>query len=147
MPRVRSLPGHAPGDPRHVEGPEVELVVRHQIGPVAAEALDEQLLELRRRDVAAEQLLARRLVGVLHHDDLVVVPRGPVDVHHDGAEAELLGDGGRHRLEQTAQVVVRTHDRGHVEQGPEAGEGAGLAAGGHGCGHVLSYIGEIAPFH
>ena len=130
VPGVRPLAGHAAGHPRHVQALEVELVVRHQEGAVTAEALVEQLVELGGLDPPAEQLLPRLLVLILGDHDLVVVPGRAVQVHHDGRVAQLLGHGGGGRLEQPRQVVAGADDGGHVEQGAQAGEGAGRVAGG-----------------
>ena len=141
VPGVGPLAGHGAHHQGHVEAAEVELVVRDEVGAVAAEAPVEQPVELGRVDGAAEQLAPGPLVLVLGDHDLVVVPGRPVHVHHDGREAQLLRHGGGGGLEQAGEVVARADDGGHVEQRAQAGEGAGLAAGGGRCRHVASYIG------
>ena len=133
-------------DPCHAAVGEVELVVRDEVGAVAAEALVEQAGELHRVDVLAEQRLARRGVVALDHHDLVVVPRRPVDVHDDGEEAERLRHGGGDLLEQVLQIGARAHDRGHVEQRPQTRERAGLTGRGHRwCSHLGTTHRQIPP--
>jgi hypothetical protein len=142
MPGVRpDGPGGA-RHPGHAGAGEIELVVRDQVGVVAAEALVEQPRELHGVDVLAHQRLARRGVVALDHDDLVVVPGRAVDVDDHGQEPQRLGDRGRDLLEQALRIVARSDDRGHVQQGAQARERASLSGRSDwGCRHLGTFIG------
>jgi hypothetical protein len=151
--RVVGVPGVRPDGPGGARHPgnagagEVELVVRYQVGVVAAEALVEQPGELLGVDVLAHQRLARLGVVALDHHDLVVVPGRAVDVHNHGQEAERLGDRGRDLVEQALEIVARADDRGHVQQCAQARERAGLSDRSDlGCRHLGTFIGGESRF-
>ena len=79
--------GVALGRPVVLSGP-------HDVRAAALEALVEQRLPLRDPAKLAEQVLARSLVAV-DRRDAEVVPRSTVEVDHDRAVAERLGDRSR----------------------------------------------------
>ncbi len=66
----------------------------------------------------ADERRARVLVAV-HDDDLEVVPRRPVKVHRDRAEAERLADRPGDRIEQRREIFTRPQEAGHLEEAPQ----------------------------
>ena len=96
----------------------VDGTVRYVVGAAALEARVEQHDEVRSVARGAEE--GRPCVFVSMHDrDLEVVPRGPVEVHRDRAEAEGLADRPRNRVEQGRKILPRPQKAGHLKEAPQ----------------------------
>jgi len=92
--------------------------VDHEVCAALQEPLVEERLPVRHLPHLPEQLFARLAAAVDGADD-VVVPLAPVEVDHDGAERERVGDGARDRREELRELVTGPHEPGHLEEAPQ----------------------------
>ena len=102
----------------------VELAVRHVVGAAAREAGVEQRLPHLASAGVAQKLLG--LGAPVHRRHLEVVPRRPVQVHAHGGEPQRLRDRLGDRREQAAELLLRPHDAGHLEEPAEPRERFGI---------------------
>ncbi len=93
----------------------VDGAFRHVVRPAPLEARVEQHDEMRALTLVAEQRQAGVVVPV-DRDDLEVVPRGPVEMHRDRAEAERLADRPGNRVEQRREIFTRPQAAGHLKK-------------------------------
>ena len=126
MPRVRVVGHRQVGRECHalVRVP-IELAVGDEVRAALQEALVEQRLPVCDLAHLAEQRFACGVAAV-HRADDEVVPFAAIEVDHDGAERERVGDGSRDRGEELGKLFAGPHETGHLEEPPQAREDRGL---------------------